>query len=81
MGGWVVVPMVNALEVPLGPLRPHAATGLERRVGAVLAELGFRGNDGRLTVPVGITLVGGTGDQLWEKSRFQKASHWPFSLR
>ena len=31
--------------------------------------------------PVGITLVGGTGDQLWEKSRFQKASHWPFSLR
>jgi hypothetical protein len=33
------------------------------------------------TDPVGITLVGGTGDQLWEKSRFQKASHWPFSLR
>ena len=30
---------------------------------------------------VGVTLVGGTDDQLLEKSRFQKASHWPFSLR
>ena len=30
---------------------------------------------------VGVTLVGGTGDQLRENSRFQKASHWPFSLR
>jgi hypothetical protein len=31
--------------------------------------------------PVSVTLVGDTGDQLQEKSRFQKASHWPFSLR
>jgi hypothetical protein len=50
MGGWIVVPMIKALEVHLGPLRPHAAIGLERRVGAILAELGFRGNDGRLPV-------------------------------
>jgi len=33
-----------------GPLRPHAETGPERRVGAVLAELSFRGNDGALPV-------------------------------
>src|SRR5262249_26283762 len=26
-----------------------------------------------------VTLVGGTGDQLREKSRLQKDSHWPFS--
>ena len=31
--------------------------------------------------PVSVTLVGDTGDQLREKSRLQKASHWPFSLR
>jgi hypothetical protein len=31
--------------------------------------------------PVSVTLVGETDDQLQEKSRFQKASHWPFSLR
>jgi hypothetical protein len=30
---------------------------------------------------VSVTLVGDTGDQLEEKSRPQKASHWPFSLR
>ena len=31
--------------------------------------------------PVSVTLVGDTDDQLREKSRLQKASHWPFSLR
>jgi hypothetical protein len=36
---------------------------------------------GSQEAPVSVTLVGDTGDQLPEKSRFQKASHWPFSLR
>jgi hypothetical protein len=30
--------------------------------------------------PVCVTLVGGTCGQLGEKSRFQNAAHWPFSL-
>jgi uncharacterized protein (UPF0210 family) len=48
----------------------------------------FVHHGGRIPAPlsslrnsVGITLVGGTGDQLRENSRLQKASHWPFSLR
>src|SRR3954469_12999371 len=34
-----------------------------------------------LPYPVSVMLVGETGVQLSEELRFQKASHWPFSLR
>jgi hypothetical protein len=40
----------------------------------------FLGRTG-LARPVSVTLVGSTGDQFGLMSRFQKASHWPFSLR
>jgi hypothetical protein len=40
-----------------------------------------RGVDRVGAIAVCSTLVGGTYGQLREKSRFQKASHWPFSLR
>ena len=36
---------------------------------------------GKIGPSVGVTLVGDTKDQLQEKFRLQKASHWPFSLR
>ncbi len=43
---------------------------------------GAPGSNGAMRMrAVSFTLVGGTGDQLQEKSRFQNASHWPFSLR
>src|SRR5512135_3274690 len=52
---------------------PPTTTSLAARIA--------RGGPSHQLPPVGVILVGGTGDQLWEKSRRQKASHWPFSLR
>ncbi len=76
-------------EVQIAHDGPQAIAAARRwRPEFVLLDIGLPAMDGyevarrlRQEAAVCVTLVGGTGDQLCEKSRLQKASHWPFSLR